>query len=212
MIQHEIFGRVNPKLAIRCHKYLVFVFSIILHPHQNLSGWNMLRDDGIPKLFFDMFSRIQGSDDQLPMCLNGFTFTLELLSQSAWHGEGLFRKCQCQEKIGIFPWQQSVATYGKSIFKRMRYCSWLLSWVESEAVQVCSPKMWVKMVKIKASKPGLAFLSFLAFLASIHPSIRVHLILSHAKMLRDVNISEVCPTSIGHRWASNGIKIEYPKT
>jgi hypothetical protein len=69
--------------------------------------------------------------------------------------------------------------------------------------------MWVKMVKIKASKPGLAFL---AFLASIHPSIRVHLILSHAKMLRDVNISEVCPTSIGHRWASNGIKIEYPKT
>jgi hypothetical protein len=80
----------------------------------------MLRDDGIPKLFFDMFSRIQGSDDQPPMCLNGFSFTLELLSQSAWHGEGLFRKCQCQEKIGIFPWQQSVATYGKSIFKRMR--------------------------------------------------------------------------------------------
>lgn len=61
----------------------------------------MLRDDGIPKLFFDMFSRIRGSDDQPPMCLNGFTFTLELLSQSAWHGEGLFRKCQCQEKIGM---------------------------------------------------------------------------------------------------------------
>lgn len=67
----------------------------------------------------------------------------------------------------------------------------------------------VKIKAFKASKPGLAFV---AFLASIHPSIRVHLILSHAKMLRDVSISEVCPTSsMGHRWASNGIKID-PKT
>ena len=93
----------------------------------------MLRDDGIPKLFFDMFSRMWGSDDQPPTRLKGFTLISELLSQLALHGEGLFRKCQCQEKIDIFPGQHSISTDGKSIFKRMRVFSGLLSWVQSEA-------------------------------------------------------------------------------
>ena len=74
-----------------------------VRPHQNLSGWNMLRDDGIPKLFFDMFSRMWGSDDQPPRRLKGFTLILELLSQSALHGGRVVQKMPMSREDRHFP-------------------------------------------------------------------------------------------------------------